>query len=123
MVNDYNSFATENKGIFRIGSVDCGDFADVCSKEGVTAFPTVKVYPPFPIPAFDLDMSEKFDTSKLKKAAGKFYQDKSIEITSNNHKTFTEEDAGIPKVLLFTSAKKGTPFIYKVLSSNFEKTL
>ena len=50
MVSDYNTFATENKGIFRIGSVDCGDFADVCKKEGVESFPTVKVYPPYPIP-------------------------------------------------------------------------
>jgi len=28
-----------------------------------------------------------------------------------------------PKVLLFTNAKKGTPFVYKALSQNFEKTL
>jgi hypothetical protein len=116
MVADYNKFATENKGIFRIGSVDCGEYAQVCKKEGVEAFPTVKIYPPFPIPSFDLEMVDKFDGSKLKKAAGKFYQDKSIEITSNNHKTFTEEDAGIPKILLFTNAKKGTPFVYKALS-------
>lgn len=123
MVADYNKFATENKGIFRIGSVDCGEYAKVCEKEGVKEFPTVKVYPSFPVPAFDLEMADKFDAKKLKKAAGKFYQDKSIEISSNNHKTFVEEDAGIPKVLLFTNAKKGTPFVYKALSSNFESTL
>lgn len=29
----------------------------------------------------------------------------------------------MPKVLLFTNAKKGTPFVYKALSYNFEKTL
>ena len=29
----------------------------------------------------------------------------------------------MPKVLLFTNAKKGTPFVYKTLSYNFEKTL
>lgn len=28
-----------------------------------------------------------------------------------------------PKVLLFTNAKKGTPFVYRALSQNFEKTL
>jgi len=55
--------------------------------------------------------------------AGKFYSDKSIEITSNNHKTFVEEDVSIPKVLFFTNAKKGTPFVIKALSQNFEKTL
>jgi hypothetical protein len=52
--------------------------------------------------------------------AGRFYEDKSIEITSNNHKTFIEEDPGTPKVLLFTNAKKGTPFLYKALSFNFQ---
>ena len=46
--------------------------------------------------------------------------DKTIEITSNNHKTFVEEDPGTPKVLLFTNAKKGTPFLYKALSFNFQ---
>jgi len=52
--------------------------------------------------------------------AGKFYTDRSIEITQNNHSTFVEEDVGTPKVLLFTNAKKGTPFVYKALSQNFE---
>ena len=123
VVTDYNTFATENKGLFRIGSVDCGDFEAICTKEGVKEFPTFKVYPPFPIPAFDVETGDKFDTSKLKKAAGKFYSDKSIEITANNHMTFVEEDVGVPKVILFTSAKKGTPFVYKALSQNFEVSL
>lgn len=34
-----------------------------------------------------------------------------------------EEDVATPKVLLFTNAKKGTPFVYRALSQNFEKTL
>jgi len=123
LVSDYNNFATENKGIFRIGSVDCGDFEALCKKESVENFPTFKVYPPFPIPTFDVEVDDKFDSGKLKKAAGKFYKDKSIEITSNNHLTFVEENIGTPKVLLFTTSKKGTPFVYKALSQNFEKTL
>ena len=73
LVSDYNAFATENKGIFRIGSVDCGDFEAICKKEGIETFPTFKVYPPFPIPTFDVEVGEKLDTAKLKKAAGKFY--------------------------------------------------
>lgn len=114
----------ENKGVFRVGAVNCELDANICSKESVTATPTIKVYPPFPAPVFDLDLSgDQFDTKKLKMQAGRFYQDKSIEITSNNHKTFVEEDPGVPKVLLFTNAKKGTPFVYKALSYNFEKTL
>ena len=123
MVADYNKFATENKGIFRIGSVDCKDFEAICKKEGVTETPTVRLYPPFPAPTSDLAIGDKFDVSKLKKMAGKFYTDRSIEITQNNHSTFVEEDVGTPKVLLFTNAKKGTPFVYKALSQNFEVSL
>tara|TARA_B110000305_G_C19214119_1_gene527350 strand:+ start:168 stop:665 length:498 start_codon:yes stop_codon:yes gene_type:complete len=120
----FEKFAAENKGVFRIGSVSCLNEDVICSKEKMTKFPTVRVYPPFPAPTFELDLSgDNFDTKKLKQQAGKFYQDKSIEITSNNHKTFVEEDPAVPKVLLFTNAKKGTPFVYKALSYNFEKTL
>jgi hypothetical protein len=123
MVDDFSKFATDNKGIFRIGAVDCKDFESMCTKEGLTEFPTVRLYPPFPAPTQDLQIGDKFDVQKLKKMAGKHYTDRSIEITQNNHQTFVEEDVGTPKVLLFTNAKKGTPFIYKALSQNFAKTL
>jgi len=43
------------------------------------------------MPTNDID-AEKFDLKQLKKSAGKYYQDKSIEITANNHKTFVQED-------------------------------
>ena len=64
----------------------------------------------------DLDLSSGFDASKLKKTAGRFYTDKSIEINGKNHDTFVKEDVATPKVLLFTNSKKGTPFVYKALS-------
>lgn len=75
----------------------------------------IKVYPPFPAPVFDVD-----DIKTLKNQAGKFITDRCIEITSSNIKTFIEEDIATPKVLLFTNAKKGTPFIMKALSEQFE---
>jgi hypothetical protein len=61
MVADYGAFASENKGIFRIGSVDCGDFTAICSKEKITKFPTVRVYPTFPAPLIDLEMGDTFN--------------------------------------------------------------
>jgi hypothetical protein len=100
--------------------MDCADFEAICKKEGITEFPTVRLYPPFPAPTSDLEIGEKFDIAKLKKAGGRFYTDRSIEITQNNHQTFVDEDPGTPKILLFTNAKKGTPFVYKALSQNFE---
>ena len=78
---DYNKFATENKGIFRIGAVDCEEQESICTKEGITEFPTFRLYPPFPAPTSDLEIGEKFDITKLKKMASRFYTDRSIEIT------------------------------------------
>jgi len=117
-------FADENKGIFRVGAMDCGAWEQICKKEGVKEFPTIKVYPPFPVPISDLDVSsKKFEEKDLKKKCAKFVNDKSVEITQMNHKTFVEEDISTPKVILFTKAAKGTPFVYKALSQHFEKTL
>jgi hypothetical protein len=63
----YEKFALENKGVFRTGAVSCKTDEPICKKEGVTKTPTVKVYPPFPAPIFDLDLSgDNFDTKKLK---------------------------------------------------------
>jgi hypothetical protein len=45
-----------------------------------------------------------------------------VEITSNNHETFINDNPGKPKVLLF-SDKKGIPLIYKALSAHFDVTL
>ena len=123
MVKEYETFASENLGIFRIGSVDCEEFTSICEREKVSSTPALKLYPPFPAPVQDFDLTSTFDAKSIRKFGGRHYSDKSIEITANNHKTFVEEDIGTPKVLLFTNAKKGTPFVYKALSQNFEKTL
>lgn len=123
MIGELEKFAAETKGIFRTGAVDCNDFKDICAKEKVTEFPTVKMYPPFPVPAGDLDLSNGFESNKLKKKMAKYISDKSIVITANNINTFVDEDPGTPKVLLFTNAKKGTPFMYKALSQHFEVSI
>lgn len=57
MKGSYQSFATDNKGIFRIGSVDCKTQVDICKKEKVETFPTMRIYPTFPAPTLDLDLS------------------------------------------------------------------
>ena len=82
MKGTFESFAVENKGIFRIGSVNCVDHAGICEKEGVKTHPTLRVYPEFPNPHFDFDMSsDDFNIKKLKTQAGRYYEDKSIVIT------------------------------------------
>lgn len=53
----YEKFSLENKGVFRVGAVNCEESEAICKKEGVTTTPTIKIYPPFPAPIFDLDIS------------------------------------------------------------------
>ena len=67
MKGSYEKFATDNKGIFRIGSVNCEEEGSICSKEKIDKYPTLRIYPAFPAPAFDLDLSgDDFDVKKLK---------------------------------------------------------
>ena len=54
LVKDIDTWVNEFNGVFRIGAVDCDDFPKVCADQGVKVFPTVKIYPPVPIPATDL---------------------------------------------------------------------
>jgi thioredoxin-like negative regulator of GroEL len=50
---EYEKFASENMGIFRIGSVDCTDFPKICENEKVDSTPTIRLYPEFPAPTQD----------------------------------------------------------------------
>lgn len=45
-----DEWTNEYRGVFRIGAVDCEEYPVLCEKEGVTVFPTVKIYPSVPIP-------------------------------------------------------------------------
>lgn len=104
--------------MFRIGAVDCNQFESICTKEKVTQFPLLRVYPAFPAPTQDYEEAT-LDTEKLKKLASRFVGSRVVEITSNNIDTFINENPGKPKCLLFTD-KKGTPLVYKGLSTHFD---
>lgn len=54
--------------------------------------------------------------------AARFVGSRVVEVTQNNYDTFINDNPGKPKVILFTD-KKGTPLIFKALSSHFDKTL
>ena len=107
--------------MFRMDALDCQEYGSLCTKEKVEKFPTFRIYPAFPAPTQDYE-EETIDFEKLKKQALKFVTSRVIDITQNNHETFINENPGKPKVLLF-SDKKGTPAIYRALSSHFDKTL
>lgn len=107
--------------MFRITALDCEEFGGLCAKEGITKFPQFRVYPAFPAPTQDYE-EETVDFEKIKKLASRFIGSRVVEVNQNNFDTFINDNPGKPKVLLF-SDKKGTPLIFKALSSHFDKTL
>jgi len=50
----------------------------------------------------------------------RFIGNRAIEITSNNHDTFMQDEPSKPKVLLFTDKETGVPIVYKALSTHFD---
>ena len=107
--------------MIRVGAIDCDSFPKVCAKAGAEKFPLWRVYPQFPAPVQDYQGSD-LDVDKLKKMAYRFIGNRALEITSANHQTFVDDQPNRPKVLLFTN-KKGTPIIFKALSSHFDVSL
>ena len=82
-MNDYESFAKDNKGMFRIGAIDCKEFEAICKKEKVTKYPTIRVYPQFPAPTQDYE-EETLSIDKVKKLASRFVTSRVIEISQAN---------------------------------------
>lgn len=103
-----------------MGACDCDEDASVCEKEKITTFPTVRIYPPLPIPTIDVE--GELTGKSVFNSAAKFLHSNVIEITNTNINTFINESPSVPKVLLFTD-KKGTPIIFKGLSVSFENKL
>jgi len=89
----------------------------------MSEYPSYKVYPPLPVPAFEVKQTgDSLETDTLKKAAYRFVGNRVIDINSNNIKTFLEDNPGKAKVLLFTETKSA-PMVYRALSTYFDKTL
>ena len=113
----------EQKKMLRIGAVNCEDFSSICEKESITEFPTYRVYPPFPAPVQDhLSGDAELNSDTLKKMSFKHIGNRVIEITSQNHDVFKDDNPGKPKVLLFTDKAK-TPIVYRALSTYFDVSL
>jgi hypothetical protein len=69
--DEYNTFAKENRGIFRIGAVDCSEFSKICDKEKITDHPSFKIFPPNPVPA-TVYKGEDISIEGIKKASSKY---------------------------------------------------
>ena len=107
----------EYSGMFKLAGLNCKKYKDLCSKEGVTDFPTYKIYPPLPAPP--MKYAGKIETKNIISYLGKFVGNKAQELNNNNFDEFINGRSNIPKVLLFTN-KKNIPLIFKRLSLQFD---
>lgn len=53
---EFEKFAAEWQGAFRIATIDCYEQYELCEKEKVTKTPVVRIYPVLPVPSFDYEV-------------------------------------------------------------------
>ena len=107
----------EYSGMFKLAGLNCKMYKDLCAKQGVTEFPTYKVYPPLPAPPMKYE--GKIETKNILSYLGRFIGNKALELNNNNFDEFISSKPNIPKILLFTN-KKNVPLIFKRLSLQFD---
>jgi DnaJ family protein C protein 16 len=107
----------EYSGMFKLAGLNCKKYKDLCSKQGVTEFPTYKIYPPLPAPPMKYE--GKIEPKYIINYLGSFVGNKVQELNNNNFDEFIHGKANIPKILLFTN-RKNTPLIFKRLSLQFD---
>lgn len=116
-VKEYDKFATDFDGMFKVAAMNCVEFRDICEKEEIKDFPTFKVYPTLPAPVMIYE--GKVESTALIGYLGKFISNKTTELNPNNFDNFLAESHNLPKAILFTD-KKGVPLIFKSLSVTFD---
>lgn len=121
-LDEYNSLATEFKGMMKICAIDCNEFGKFCEKNKVTKTPSVMIYPPNPIPAYMWE--GKLEKKALSGRMAKLVTDNSVMLTKDNVDTFLTTEPTKPKVLLFSNKDK-VPMLFKALSSEtvFKRTI
>jgi len=107
-------------GILKLGGIDCNVNNARCSKEGIQKFPTVRVYPPQPIPAYNYD--GELNGKNIAASASSYVQSLVQEVTDDNMEGFLKANPAIPKVILFTD-KENTPMLWKGVSIRFEEKI
>jgi len=54
-------FASDFDGMFKVGAINCQQFAEICEKNLIKEFPTFMVYPPLPAPVMPYDVNESIN--------------------------------------------------------------
>lgn len=114
--NEIAKMSNEYDGMFKFAALDCNEFKELCNKQDVKEFPTFKIYPPLPAPVFPYE--QEINSKTIISSLGRFIDNKTIELNSNNIDNFKNDKPNLPKVYLFTD-KVGVPLIYKVLAIQF----
>jgi thiol-disulfide isomerase/thioredoxin len=60
----FEKFAEENDGLFKVAAINCKEFTDICEKQEIREFPSFKVFPPLPAPAFIYEVITFFKLGK-----------------------------------------------------------
>lgn len=117
---EYEKFAREYEGMFKVTAMDCKEFKDLCEKQDIREYPTFMIYPSLPAPIMAYE--GKIEASAMVSYLGKFMGNKALELNNNNFESFLSGNPNLPKSILFTD-KKGIPLIFKALSVNFDKKI
>jgi len=123
LLDEYNSVASELKGMSKVCAINCNEYAVFCKNNNVKETPAVMIYPPNPIPAFLYE--GKIEAKALISKITKFMPDLSVRLKEKAElDQFLTTDPSKPKVLLFSS-KKTVPTMFKALSSEtvFKRTM
>jgi len=115
---EFDKFAHDMQGVFKIGAVDCYKEWELCDKEKITKSPVVRIYPPNPVPAYDHE--GELSAKAITNSAAKFVGNKVIQVNGTNIHKFIHDTPSVPKCLLFTD-KPIVPLLYKALSVAFDQ--
>ena len=116
-VKEYDKFATDFDGMFKVAAMNCVEFRDVCEKEEIKEYPTFKVYPTLPTPVMIYE--GKIESNALVGYLGRFIGNKVTELNMNNFESYLADKPNLPKAIMFTD-KKGVPLIFKSIAVAFD---
>lgn len=122
---NFETQSEKSKGLFNFAGVDCETDSKLCTEEGITSFPTVKIYPPIPIPAFVPEVSLSLtqaglDAKKIAAIAQNYVQEEITVVDDDTWKKFKNQKPSVPKAILVTNKGSRKPILWKALSTAFE---
>jgi len=116
----FDTLARDYEGMFKVAAMNCKEFKNICEKNEIREYPSIKVYPSLPAPVFNYD--GKIEVANIVSYLGSFMNSKVQELNNNNIDNFIGSNVNLPKTILFTD-KKGIPLVFKALSVTFDKKI